>query len=60
LVGIELDVDDVDTVGGLMAKDLGIVPISGAVVRLPGFVLTAEAPVGRRHRIATVLVEPSE
>jgi CBS domain containing-hemolysin-like protein len=61
LIGIELseeDSDVVDTVGGLMAKHLGIVPLAGAVVRLKDFVLTAEAPAGRRHRITAVLVEP--
>ena len=58
LVGIELVDEDVDTVAGLMAKRLGIVPIAGAEVRLGDWLLTAESPTGRRHRIVTVLVEP--
>jgi CBS domain containing-hemolysin-like protein len=58
LVDIELDDEDVDTVAGFMAKELGIVPIAGAEVRVGDWVLTAEAPSGRRHRIVTVLVEP--
>ena len=41
-----------------MAKRLGIVPIAGAEVRLGDWLLTAESPTGRRHRIVTVLVEP--
>jgi CBS domain containing-hemolysin-like protein len=70
LYGVELDDDDVETVGGLLAKSLGRVPIPGAttVVPLPedasgdrGTValrLTAETPAGRRNRIRTVLVDP--
>ncbi|MFF9024347.1 hemolysin family protein [Streptomyces eurythermus] len=59
----EYDDEDVETVGGLLAKALGRVPIAGASaeVRLPdGRVLrlTAEAAAGRRNKIVTVLVEP--
>lgn len=52
----EIEVDGVDTVGGLMAKSLGRVPIPGSSLALQGWQLTAERPVGRRHRIATYLV----
>ncbi|MGW0733836.1 hemolysin family protein [Streptomyces sp. NPDC002851] len=64
LYGVEsFDDEDVETVGGLLAKALGRVPIAGAttVVDLPdgrGLKLTAEAAAGRRNKIATVLVEP--
>ncbi|MFF6956521.1 hemolysin family protein [Streptomyces sp. NPDC088197] len=70
LYGVELDDDDVETVGGLLAKSLGRVPIPGAttVVPLPedgsgdrgtaALRLTAEAPAGRRNRIHTVRVDP--
>lgn len=51
------DIDDVDTIGGLIAKHLGRVPIPGSTIIVPGWKLTAERPIGRRHRIATVLVE---
>ncbi|MCM3264156.1 MULTISPECIES: hemolysin family protein [Streptomyces] len=59
----EYDDEDVETVGGLLAKALGRVPIAGAssVVALPDgrkLRLTAEAAAGRRNKIATVLVEP--
>ncbi|MEV1019117.1 hemolysin family protein [Streptomyces sp. NPDC050264] len=64
LYGIEeYDDEDVETVGGLLAKALGRVPIAGAssVVTLPDtrqLRLTAEAAAGRRNKIVTVLVEP--
>ncbi|CAL9551581.1 hemolysin family protein [Streptomyces althioticus] len=59
----EFDDEDVETVGGLLAKQLGRVPIAGAssVVELPDgreLRLTAEAAAGRRNKIVTVLVEP--
>ncbi|MBD0708099.1 MULTISPECIES: hemolysin family protein [unclassified Streptomyces] len=59
----EYDDEDVETVGGLLAKALGRVPIAGAkaVVELPdgrSLRLTAESPAGRRNKIVTVLVEP--
>ena len=53
---IELHDDDVDTVGGLLAKHLGRVPIPGAQVHVEGLELTAESTHGRRNRIGTVLV----
>ncbi|MBA2949172.1 hemolysin family protein [Streptomyces himalayensis] len=57
------DDEDVETVGGLLAKALGRVPIAGAsaLVELPDgreLRLTAEAAAGRRNKIVTVLVEP--
>ena len=57
LIGHSIDDEDVDTVGGLLAKNLGIVPIPGAQVRIDDWVLTAESAAGRRNRIGTVLVE---
>jgi CBS domain containing-hemolysin-like protein len=51
------ELEDVDTVGGYMAKLLGRVPIPGSEIELNGWKITAERPVGRRHRIGTVLVE---
>ncbi len=56
LFDLELDDDDVDTVGGLLSKALGRVPIPGAQAVVEGLELTAERPAGRRHRIATVIV----
>lgn len=56
LLDIEIDEEGVDTVAGLMAKKLGIVPISGAQVDIGDYLLTAESATGRRNRISTVLV----
>jgi CBS domain containing-hemolysin-like protein len=58
LVGIRIEDEereDVDSVGGLIAKTLGRVPIPGSSIVIDGWKLTAERPVGRRHRIGTVL-----
>jgi CBS domain containing-hemolysin-like protein len=54
--GIAVEDDDVDSVGGLMAKHLGRVPIAGSVVEAHGLRFEAEAPSGRRNRIGTVLI----
>jgi magnesium and cobalt exporter, CNNM family len=50
------DAGDVETVGGLLARELGRVPIPGASVPVDGLTLTAENAGGRRNRIDTVLV----
>ena len=57
LFGIDLDDDDVDSVGGLLTKHLGRLPQSGSVATASGLVLTAERTEGRRKRLITVLVE---
>lgn len=62
LYGTDLDDEDVETVGGLLAKSLGRVPIAGATAEvevedggpdsdLKSLRLTAESPAGRRNRI---------
>ncbi|MGZ4453688.1 MAG: hemolysin family protein [Nocardioides sp.] len=56
VVGVEVEDHDVDTVGGLMAKHIGRVPIAGSVVEAHGLRFEAEAPAGRRNRIGTVLI----
>jgi CBS domain containing-hemolysin-like protein len=63
LCGVKIDDDDVDTLGGLMAKHLGRVPIPGSVVETEGLHLQAEFLAGRRTLISTVVVrrlEPAE
>jgi CBS domain containing-hemolysin-like protein len=57
LFGIALDDDDVDSVGGLLTKALGRLPISGSAATVSGLVLTAERTEGRRKHLTTVLVE---
>ena len=60
LFGLELDDDEVDSVGGLLAKTLGRLPVTGSRAEVSGLVLTAERTEGRRKRVSTVLVERDE
>jgi len=57
LFGIEIEDDEVDTVGGLLSKGLGRVPIAGSQTSVQGLILTAETFEGRRHSLAKVLVQ---
>ena len=57
LFGIELDDDDVDSVGGLLTKALGRLPVTGSSAVVSGLVLTAERTEGRRKHLTNVLVE---
>jgi len=52
----ESEIEDVDSVGGLLAALLGMVPIAGSSARFHGLELTAESTAGRRNRIGTLLV----
>ncbi|PRY17286.1 hemolysin family protein [Kineococcus rhizosphaerae] len=52
----EIDDEDVDTVGGLLAKTLGEVLVPGAVAQVHGLRLEADAREGRRNQVRTVLV----
>nr|WP_244960677.1 hemolysin family protein [Pseudoclavibacter chungangensis] len=54
LFDLELDDEDVDSVGGLLAKTLGKVPDGGDVAVVDGVELRAER-VGRRRRVTTVI-----
>jgi CBS domain containing-hemolysin-like protein len=56
LFGIELSDEDVDSVGGLLAKHLGRVPIPGSQVDIGDLQLVAESTAGRRNQIDTVVV----
>ncbi|NUO99012.1 MAG: HlyC/CorC family transporter [Nonomuraea sp.] len=56
LFDTEIEVDDVETVGGLLAHALGRVPIAGSQAEVAGLELTAESLAGRRNRISTVVV----
>jgi CBS domain containing-hemolysin-like protein len=57
LFGIELEDDEVDSVGGLLTKALGKLPVAGSTASASGLVLTADRTEGRRKRLTTVLVE---
>lgn len=56
LFDVRITDEDVDSVGGLLAKHLERVPIPGSEVEVAGLRLRAERPTGRRNRIATVHV----
>lgn len=56
LFDIELEDEDVDSVGGLIAKELGRLPAKGDSVVFSGLEFTAERIEGRRKRLVSVLV----
>ena len=60
LFGLELEDDEVDSVGGLLTKVLGRLPVANDVATFSGLKLTAERTEGRRKRVSTVLVELTE
>ena len=53
----EEDKESVDTIGGLMGKHLGQVPIPGSEITIGNWRYTAERPIGRRKRIGSILLE---
>lgn len=55
LFDIDLDDDEVDTVGGLLAKTLGKVPIVGSAVKVDGISLKADRLEGRRNRVSHII-----
>ena len=55
LFDMELDDDEVDTVGGLLAKALGRVPIVGSHVEVHGASLRADRLEGRRNRVSHII-----
>jgi len=57
LFDLELDDEDVDSIGGLLGKVLGRVPTPGATAVYDGLTLTGGASLGRGRGIATVFVE---
>jgi Mg2+/Co2+ transporter CorC len=59
LYDIELDDEDVDSVGGLIAKELGRLAVNGDKVTYSGLILTVHRIEQRRKRILSVLVEPT-
>jgi CBS domain containing-hemolysin-like protein len=56
LLDVEFDVEDVETVGGLLAAELGRVPIPGAQVEAQGLTFLAEGAKGRRNQVGSVLI----
>jgi CBS domain containing-hemolysin-like protein len=60
LFGRDIEEDEVDTAGGLLAKTLGRVPIVGSEVTAHGIRLQAERLQGRRNRLGTLLARLAE
>lgn len=56
ILGVEIEDEDVDTVGGLLAKAIGKVPLPGATGSIHGINLIAQEAVGRRKQVGTILV----
>jgi CBS domain containing-hemolysin-like protein len=56
LLDVTFDLEDVETVGGLLASALGRVPIPGATVTVRDLTFVAEGGKGRRKQVGTVLI----
>lgn len=55
LLGRDIEDTDVDSVGGLLAKAIGKVPLPGATGTLAGVTMTAEEARGRRRQVSTIV-----
>ena len=60
LFGKDLDDDEVDTVGGFMAKHLGKIPSLGNSVEINGVILVAERMEVSRNRVSHVIASTAE
>jgi len=59
LFDTDIEEDDVDTVGGLLAKLTGRLPEGGATATTADLELVAQEPEGRRQRVAWIVVSPT-
>jgi Hemolysins and related proteins containing CBS domains len=59
LYDLEIDEEDVDTVGGLMTVSLGRLPEAGSTTEVHGLVMTADVPSSSKGPVSTVVVEPT-
>lgn len=60
LLGLQVEDEDVDSVGGLLAKAMGKVPLPGASADAHGVHMRAEEARGRRRQVASILVSRSQ
>ena len=60
LFGVDIDDDDVDSIGGLLSKHLGHMPQPGEQVETNGLILTGGTPRGRGRGLATIFVDRNE
>ncbi len=58
--GLELEDEDVDTVGGMLSKLLGKLPAKDDSAAFSGLTLKADRLEGRPKRLITVIVEPNQ
>jgi CBS domain containing-hemolysin-like protein len=56
LFDLDVDDEDVDSIGGLLAKTIGRIPIPGSTCEIMGMRIEAERTAGRRKQLSTVLV----
>lgn len=56
LFDLDLDDDDVDSAGGLLAKAIGKVPLAGSVGDIHGLHLVGDRVEGRRKQLAALVV----
>ncbi len=57
LFDLEIEDDDVESIAGLLAKELGAVPETGSSVEVQGIIIVGDASRGRNKGLATVIVE---
>ena len=60
LFGIDLEDDDVDSIGGLLGKAIGRIPLPGSTAVVRGLELTGGTSRGRGRGLATVFVARAE
>lgn len=59
LFDIDIEEDDVDTVGGLMTKYLGRLPEGGSEAQAHDLLLVAETPVSQKTGVEWIVIEPT-
>ena len=57
---LELEDEDVDSVGGLLAKELGRLPARNDQIEFSGLIIKVDRVEGRRKRVVTALVKMSD
>lgn len=57
---LELEDEDVDSVGGLLAKELGRLPAKNDQIEFSGLIIKVDRIEGRRKRVVTAIVKMSE
>ena len=60
LFDIDFDDHDVDTIGGLLTKGLGQLPLRGSETEAAGLSLKADRFEGRKKRLSTVIVHQAQ